>query len=274
MAYDIVIVSAAKYAPMAKALAEKMQHYRLPDKVTPQSSLNYKSILLDTEETSLDEAGKQALIDAGYMIVLFSPEVRASADLQARLDFYEKQCGRETIVPVIADGEPADIFPDMFIQHRVVQRILADGSIVNRTETIEPVAADLRAVTPKRRKELLEYETTRIVATVLDLHPDDLERRAARRRKRRILTVVSIVGTLLLAATILFAVLGIRAKREGDLAALQTEQTAKAVRRLTEELPETFPEEAAQELIEQSVTSAKQALEAAGLGEYLTEKGE
>jgi len=273
MAYDIVIISATKYAAMARALAEGMRNYRLPGKVTPQSSLNYKSILLDTEEAPLDDAGKQALIDAGYIIVLFSPEVRASADLQARLNFYEKQCDRETIVPVIADGEPADIFPDMFIQHREVQRILPDGSIVTRTETIEPVAADLRGDTPKRRKELLEYETTRIVATVLGLHPDDLERRAARRRKRRIVTAVSIVGSLLLAAAILFTVLGIRAKREGDLATKQTEQTAKAVRRLTEELPETFPEEEAQELISESVASAREALESAGLGEYLTEEG-
>jgi len=274
VAFDIIILAAKEHGETARALAEGMRNYRMPGGAVPQSGLNFRNILLETEEKPMDDAEKQALIDAGYLIVLFSPEARASEAINERLNFYEKQCGRETIVPVIADGEPADIFPDMFIQHRIVQRIQPDGSITTRNETIEPVAADLRGDTPKRRRELLEYETTRIVATVLGLHPDDLERRAARRRKRRILIAVSVVGSLLLAAAILFAVLGVRAKREGDIAAKQTEQTAKAVSRLTEELPVIFPEEEAQSLIDQSVESARQALEEAGLGEYLTGEGE
>lgn len=266
MSYDICIVSAKKHAQMAWRLAEGMRKYRLPRGIVPVNPLDHRNILLDTEETPFTEETMAILNDVGYLIVLFSPEARASDAVNDKLVYYEKLTGRESIVPVIADGEPADIFPPMFIQHRTVQRILPDMSVVEMEETIEPVAADLRGETPKRCRELLQYETVRIVASVLGLHPDDLERRHAKRRKKRLIAAVSALGTIFLSVTVLFSYLGIKAYREGIIARQQTEEATRAVVRLTEELPALFDDEPeALAYVQQAISEASDALEQGGL---------
>lgn len=273
MAYDICIVSAKKQAQIARRLAEGMRKYRLPRGIVPANPLDHRNILLDTEETPFSEETMAVLNDVGYLIVLFSPEARTSDAVNDRLVYYEKLTGRESIVPVIAEGEPADIFPPMFIQHQRVQRILPDMSVVEMDETIEPVAADLRGDTPKRCRELLQYETVRIVASVLGLHPDDLERRHAKRRQQRLIMAISVLGTVFLTISVLFSYLGIKAYREGVIASQQAAEATRAVARLTEELPALFDNEPdALVYVQHAISEASEALEQGGLSLQGTEE--
>ena len=161
-----------------------------------------------------------------------------------------------------------DSFPESFIEKKTVQRIMPDMSVVEKTETIEPVAADLRASTPARWKEVLRYETVRIIASVLGLHPDALEQRHRQRRKKAILIALTIAGTVCLTAAAIFIRLGYIAKLEGDIAKEQARLSTEIAMRTINDLPASFEgDEIALEYVEEAVIKAKSELEALGFTE-------
>ncbi|MCQ2558261.1 MAG: hypothetical protein MJ135_03975 [Oscillospiraceae bacterium] len=271
---DIYLLSAAADRQMAEGLAAGMKKYRLPRGIRSANGLDSHKLFLDCGEAPIDEEAERLLREAGYLIVLFSPAAIASQSLLDKLYYFEKDTGRENIVPVIAEGEPADIFPPMFIQHHVVQHILPDLSVVEMDETIEPVAADLRGITPKRRREALQYETVRITASVMDLHPDALEQRHRRRKRRAVTAVVSFLAAVLMVVAAIFTVLGIRAHNQGMLAEKQAAIAVQAADRLISGLPETFADEPqAQEILADSLAQTRQQLSENGLDRFITREG-
>ena len=148
----------------------------------------------------------------------------------------------------------------------MVQHILPDMRVVEREETIEPVAADLRGDTPARRKQLLRYETVRITASVLGLHPDALEQRQQRRRSRAILAAVAAAGCVLLAISALFLRLGLIARNEGRIAEAQAKKSIEVADRLTQELPALFAEDPlALSYVQEAIDQAQAVLDEIGL---------
>ena len=110
----------------------------------------------------------------------------------------------------------------------------------------------------------------RITASVLGLHPDALEQRHRARRRRAIAATLSVVGAVCLAAAAVFLRLGWIARTEGNIAAEQTALSVAIARRTMEELPEAFADEpVALAYIDQAVESARNDLEALGLGGLL-----
>ena len=181
----------------------------------------------------------------------------------------------ENIVAVIAKGEPVDSFPESFIEKKTVRRILPDMSVVERVETIEPIASDLRANTPAQWRRMLHYETVRIIASVLGLHPDALEQRHRQRRKRTLITALSVVGAVCLVAAGIFLRLGYIAKTEGDIAAEQTRLSVEIAQRTMVELPESFAgEEQALDYIDEAIENARSSLDEIGLGSLLESAAE
>ena len=163
-------------------------------------------------------------------------------------------------------GEPAESFPDSFIEQKTVRKILPDMTVVERVETIEPVASDLRAETRSRWKEALRYETVRIIASVLGLHPDDLEQRHRARHRKAVITLVSVIAAVCLGAAGIFAYLGHVAQTEGEIADQQAKLCVDIAERTMNELPEAFADEpVALEYIQQAVDSARSSLEELGL---------
>ena len=151
---------------------------------------------------------------------------------------------------------------------------MPDMSVVEKTETIEPVAADLRASTPARKKEVLKYETVRITASVLGLHPDDLEQRHRQRRKRALIIAVSIAGVICITAAAIFLRLGFIAKAEGDIAAQQTKLSMEIAKRTIDELPASFEgDEQALAYVYGAIENAKADLAEYGLDELLDDSG-
>ena len=144
-------------------------------------------------------------------------------------------------------------------------------------ETIEPIAADLRADSEKRRKQLLRYETVRIIASVLDVHPDDLERRQHARQKRTLISILSMTAVVVLVISGIFIRLGLTARNEGKLADEQTQLSIKTAERTIEELPELFADEPlALDYIKEAIQNARSALAELGLEDLLdrTESGD
>ncbi len=273
--YDIYYLSPAADARVAHTLAESIHTYRLPSGIKlPDSGLGYRRRVLDLSGESMDEALKERLDMSRNLVLFCSPDTKNDPVILEKLAHFRRTHGQDNVVAVIVRGEPIDSFPESFIEKKIVRRIMPDMSVVESVDTIEPVAADLRGNTPKRRRELLRYETVRITASVLGLHPDDLEQRHRARRKKAITAAISVVGAVCLAAAAVFLRLGWIARTEGEIAAEQTELSVEIAERTMEKLPEAFADEpAALAYIEEAVESARDDLEKLGLGDLLDSAG-
>ena len=242
--YDICVISVPEDAEIAEKLAQSIRSYKLPKGVTlPNPELDYRNIFVDSTGSEFDDPVKMLLDHTRYLVVICSPDAKASPGIRSRLTYFRNFRRIEDIVAVIVRGEPVDSFPESFIERKVVRRILPDMRVVEREETIEPVAADLRADTPTRFRQLLRYETVRITASVLGLHPDVLEQRHRRRRNQAVFAAAAAVCSVLLVLSGLFLRLGLIARREGQIAQAQTEKSVEVAQRLTKELPELFADD-------------------------------
>lgn len=265
--YDIYILAVAGDASVANKLAESIRRYRLPSgTVLPDSGLDYRRVYVDVSGKDLDDAGREVLDHSRCLAVLCSPETRTSPFILERLDYFRETGKDNNIIAVIVRGEPADSFPESFIEQKTVRKILPDMSVVERVETIEPVASDLRAETRSRWKEALNYETVRIIASILGLHPDDLEQRHRARHRKAVITLVSVIAAVCLGAAGIFAYLGHVARTEGEIADQQAKLCVDIAERTMNELPAAFADEPdALIYIQQAVDNARSSLEELGL---------
>jgi hypothetical protein len=270
--YDICILSVKGDAELAQKLADSIHRYRLPRGVVLPEGLDYRRILIRHAEDAFDEEARERLRACRFLALVCSPETRSNPGILDRVRFFRHTHGKECIIAILARGEPIDSFPESFIEKKKVRRILPDLSVTERVETIEPVAADLRTDSRRRWREVLRYETVRITASVLGLHPDALEQRHRSRRRRAILTMLSVIGAICLSIAGLFLRLGYIAKTEGDIAARQTQLSLAIAYRTMTDLPAAFSDEPqALAYIDEAVENARAGLDELGLGALLDE---
>lgn len=265
--YDICILAVAGDSSVANKLADSIRRYRLPKGTAlPDSSLDYRRVYVEVSGKDLDDEARSILDHSRYLAVLCSPETRTSSFILDRLAYFSETGKDNNIIAVIVRGEPAESFPDSFIEQKTVQKILPDMTVVERIETIEPVASDLRAETRSRWKEALSYETVRIIASILGLHPDDLEQRHRARRRRAVVTLVSVIAAVCLGAAGIFAYLGHVARTEGEIAEQQAKLCVDIAERTMNELPAAFADKPeALVFIQDAVDDARRSLEELGL---------
>lgn len=265
--YDICILAAAGDASAANKLAESIRRYKLPSgTVIPDSSLDYRRVYVEVTAGDFNDEAREILDNSRYLAVLCSPETRTDSFVLECLTYFREIGKDNNIIAVIVRGEPAESFPDSFIEKKTVRKILPDMTVVERIETIEPVASDLRAETRSRWKEALSYETVRIIASILGLHPDDLEQRHRMRHRKAVITLVSVIAAVCLGAAGIFAYLGYVAHTEGEIADQQAKLFVDIAERTMNELPAAFEDEPrAQIYIQQAVDNARSSLEELGL---------
>ncbi|MBR3200647.1 MAG: hypothetical protein IKG17_04835 [Mogibacterium sp.] len=265
--YDICILAVAGDASVANKLAESIRRYKLPSgTVIPDSSLDYRRVYVEVSGRDFDDEARSILDHSRCLAVLCSPETRTSRFILDRLAYFREIGKDNNIIAVIIRGEPVDSFPESFIEKKTVRKILPDMTVVERTETIEPVASDLRAETRSRWKEALNYETVRIIASILGLHPDDLEQRHRMRHRKAVITLVSVIAAVCLGAAGIFAYLGHVARLEGEIADQQAKLCVDIAERTMNELPAAFADEPrALVYIQQAVDNARDSLEELGL---------
>ena len=272
--YDICVLFVKHDEELAEKLADSIRRYRLPRGVKLPEGLDYRRILLEHAEEELDDEGRLRLRGSRYLALLCSPETRDHPGVLERLRYFRHTHGKEQIIAIIAEGEPIDSFPESFIEKKKVRHIMPDLSVVERIDTIEPVAADLRAGSKRRWREVLRYETVRITASVLGLHPDALEQRHRSRRRKAIAAMLALVGTVSLVAAGIFLRLGFIAKTEGDIAEQQTQLSLAIARRTMQELPAAFADEPeALRYIDEAVENARTDLKKLGLEGLLEGEG-
>ena len=260
--FDICISSTIQDRAIAELLAQKLKAYRLPRGVRIPQGRDYRRILLDTDEKPFDDDVRAMLNSSRVLLMICTPRTPKSEAMCRRMEYFKRTYVGENIIGVLAEGEPQDSFPPHFVEVKTVRRILPDMTVVEREETVEPVAADLRSDTPRQARQRLQYEVVRIVASMLELHPDELVNRQERRRRNRMYRTAAAVSAVLLAASGVFGYYGLSAKRAGDIYARQTALGQQTASRLLEELPAAFADiPAAQEEIGQVVDEVSQVLE-------------
>lgn len=271
--YDICLLSTKRDEAVSRRLGESIRAYRLPSNVAlPDPSLDYRRIVYDCTGEPMDDEAREILDRSRFLVLICTPETRNNPAILERLQHFRERNGQERVVAVIAEGEPVDSFPESFIEKKTVRHILPDMTVTEREETIEPVAADLRGDTERRRREMLHYETVRITASVLGLHPDDLEQRHRARRRRAAAAVLAVVGSASLIAAGIFLRLGLIARAEGKIAEEQTRLSVSIAQRTIKELPQLFAgDEMALAYVDEAVENARASLEEIGLGSLLEE---
>lgn len=276
--WDICIVSARSDAETAERLAESIRRYRLPSGIAPlRSNADYHNIVLDTQEADLEGQIREQLENSRCLVLLCSPDAKRSPAVNQRLAAFLDTHDRSALIAVIVRGEPQDAFLEDFIERKTVRHILPDHRVIERVETIEPIAADLRGDTEKRKQQLLRYETVRIVASVLSLHPDDLEQRQHTRQKRALTRILSFAAAVVLILSGIFLYLGLTARKEGKIADEQIRLSVDTARRTIDELPELFADEPlALKYIREAEQKAREAFAGLGLEDLLdsAESGE
>ena len=268
--YDICITSVPRDADTANTLAESLRRYKLPGGVHAENGADYRRITLDTDGSECTDQTRETLDRCGFLVVLCSPEVRSHRGILDRLDYFRAGHGGDHIIAVLVEGEPAQSFPENFSEQKLVKHIMPDMSVVERVENIEPIAADLRGDTSAKRRASLRYETVRITASVLGLHPDALDQRHRARRTRAVIAALSLAAAVSLTAAGIFLRLGFIAKQEGDIAQEQTRLSAQIAARTMEELPALFEgDKQALAYVDEAVEAARSSLEELGLGDLL-----
>ena len=273
--YDICITAVPTDSDTARTLADSLRRYRLPGGVTAEPGRERRSVTLDLSGSPLDDEVRAQLDESRFLILLCSPEIRSHRGILDRLDYFRARKGGDHVIAVLVSGEPAESFPENFSERKLVRHIMPDKSVVEREENIEPIAADLRGDSPARKRAALRYETVRITAQVLGLHPDALEQRHRARRKRAIAVALSFAAAVTLTAAGIFLRLGLIAKKEGDIAQEQTRLSAEIATRTMKELPALFAgDEQALFYVEEAVDTARSSLQELGLDDLLSEETE
>lgn len=193
---------------VAETIHKKLESYRVPKSVLRSDqgqALKTRSIgriFRDRDElptaSNLSDQINRALEESQFLIVICSPRTKQSAWVMQEIETFIKLHGRENVLCVLIEGEPEDSFPEI-LRYEEVEQIKVDGTITKVTNEIEPLAADVRATTQGKCKQLIKAEILRVLAPMLGCSYDTLKQRHRERRQRQIMTGLTvIIGFLVL----------------------------------------------------------------------------
>lgn len=181
-------------AGWARWLHVRLETYRLPGGVAQlvpagQPTARLGPIFRDREELpasqDLSASVRAALAVSDVLVVLCSPEARASPWVTREIELFRELGPGRPILAAIVNGEPAEAFPEPLLAG------------------CEPLAADLRKRGDGRRLGFLK-----VVAGIAGVPLDMLVQRDAQRKLRRVtaVTLVSAAAALVMAIMSLIAI--------------------------------------------------------------------
>lgn len=192
-----------RHAPLdtkvAAEVQKQLERFRIPSAIRRQTGVQrINRIFRDKEELSLtsdlNETIETALENAEFLIVICSRSTKDSIWVQREIEFFLKTHDRKRILTVVAEGEPAEVVPEI-LQYQQMELTAADGSVQTVQVPIEPLSCDYRMPLRKACRE----ELPRLAAALLGCSYDDLRRRQRQYRTTR-LAVASAAVMLGLAA--------------------------------------------------------------------------
>ena len=196
-----------------KPIAERLQ--RLLETYTPPKGLRNgdapRKLRLFRDETELPTSNdlggdiKTALEQSRFLIVICSPALEQSKWCLQEIRYFQSlhdNSNRRILTLLVSDPDRPPVFPDL-LRFEPRTETLADGTVRETMEEVEPLAANVSAKTLPQSLKKLKTEFLRIAAPLLGCGYDDLYKRDQRRRHRRRLTVSLTATAVLAVATLL-----------------------------------------------------------------------
>lgn len=156
-----------------------------------------KKVFRDQEElpltSNLSDTIGLALENSEYLIVICSPRFGESLWCEKEVETFISLHGKEKVLTVLVDGEPAESFPEALL-YREIEVTKEDGTTEIIKEPIEPLAANARGNSNKERYKLLKTESLRLMAPMFGVNFDDLKQRHKEQRLRRIVSLVAAIA--------------------------------------------------------------------------------
>lgn len=192
---------------VAENLHKMLEAYRMPADVAKKRAgmkTRIERVFRDQEElplvSNLNDPIMLALHNSDWLIVICSPRLRESVWCKKEIETFIGLHGREKVLAVLIEGEPAESFPDeLLFKTEVVTK--SDGSTEEIKIPVEPLAADVRGKDKKEVLKKMKTELLRILAAMFVMNYDDLRQRhkeQAHKRKMRLMTL-GICASLLIA---------------------------------------------------------------------------
>ena len=200
---------------VAENIHKQLEAYRMPSDIAKkrQGMKNrIERVFRDQEElplvSNLNDPIMAALHNSDWLIVICSPRLRESVWCKKEIETFISLHGREKVLAVLIEGEPAESFPDeLLFKTEVVTK--PDGSTEEVKIPVEPLAADVRGKNKKEVLQKIKAELLRILAAMFGMNYDDLRQRhkeQAHKRKMRYMTLAICASVLVAAVSIGIAV--------------------------------------------------------------------
>lgn len=177
---------------VAERLHRMLETYKVPRsiaKLTGKKKIN--RVFRDRDElptsSNLADNITNALENSRFLIVICSPRTPQSQWVLKEIETFSKLHGHDRILALLIEGEPAEAFPQQlrFVKKQVIN---PDGTVSEIMTEVEPLAADIRASTPRQMFKNLKTEILRLLSPILGCKYDDLKQRHRERLVKNILT--------------------------------------------------------------------------------------
>ena len=190
---------------VAENLHKQMESFKLPGNVSRKHKggrTKIERVFRDKEElpisSNLEDPIMQALQNSEYLVVICTPRIRESIWCRKEITTFIEMHGRNKVLAVLAEGEPADSFPEELL-YKDVTVTNEDGTTSVIREPVEPLAADVRGKNNKEVLKAIKAELPRLLAPMFDMTYDDLKQRHRERRMKKILAASLTVAGVCLA---------------------------------------------------------------------------
>lgn len=173
---------------VAKKIHKKLESFKIPRTIIDKSGKRrIERVFRDQEElpigSDLADNIKQAISESQYLIVICSPRTPESYWVQKEINTFIAMHGREHILAVLIEGEPAESFPK--------EILFRDNG-----EAVEPLAADVRGKNNREINKKLKTETIRLAAPLIGCNYDDLRQRRRERRMKKVILASAAAAVL------------------------------------------------------------------------------
>jgi len=218
---------------VAENLIRQLEAYKLPKSVAKKlkgKKTKIERVFRDREElpltNNLEEPIVEALQNSEWLIVICSPRLPESMWCKKEIETFISLRGREHVLAVLIEGEPAEAFPEELL-YKTVEVEAPDGTIELIKEPVEPLAADFRGEDGKDKKgvaKAMKTEILRVLAAIFGVAYDDLRQRHKERKMRRIVTASLLVGAGCLAFGVYSTMTALHIKEQKEQIEVQSEQ--------------------------------------------------
>lgn len=186
---------------VATNLHRKLEKFKLPKSalalLPDKKKSKIERVFRDEEElplaSELSNPIDKALENSDFLIVICTPRLKESRWCLKEIETFMKMHGRERILLVLAEGEPADSFPDI-LTYEETETVDGDGNIVIERKPKEPLAADVRGDNNRQILKAMDTAVIKLAAAMFGLNYDDVKQRHREQKLKRRVRILSLAG--------------------------------------------------------------------------------